>query len=143
MGLGRTSARPRSTERSTSAAATACGASGRAAAGRARADGAGPVTNRLGLDGYFCSATRGDEVTARRFAFTGGPCRVDGRVGAGSSGPRALPVDLFGCEDGPLAADALGRAGRRHHDTAKACTDGTAHVLLHRDLEERLPTRHR
>src|SRR5215203_1858362 len=130
MGFGSTSPRPRSTDRSTSEAGTAGGASGRIAAGRARADGAGPVASRLGLEGYFCSATRGDAVTARRFAFT---------VGAASR-PRALPVDLLGGEDRPFAAHPLGRPRRRHHDTPETRAHGAPHVLLHRDLEERLAT---
>src|SRR6476646_9939756 len=124
MGLGRMRPRPRSTERSTSAAGTACGASARAAAGRARADGAGPITTRFGLDGYFCSATRGDAVTARRLAFTGSPDGVDAPVAARRSGPRALPVDLLGCEDGSLTTDPLWRARGRRDAGATACPAG-------------------
>src|SRR5436190_499501 len=99
-------------------------------AGGAAAPMATRAGGRFGADGYFCSATRGDEVTARRFAFT---ARIRSR-------PRSVPGDLLGGEDGTLAADPLRRPGRAHHHAAEARSDGAAHVLLHRDLQECLPT---
>ena len=77
IGFGRTSPRPRSTERSTDSAATRAGGSLRPVPPRtavADDDEGRPVpadTGRFGGDGYFCSATLGDAVTARRLAFTG------------------------------------------------------------------------
>src|SRR5712672_1281815 len=54
--------------------------------------------------------------------------------------PPCLPVDLVRGEHGSFAADALRRAGARHDDAAETRANSAAHVLLHRHLEERLPT---
>ena len=71
------------------------------------------------------SAIRGTAVTARRLAFI-------------PPSPGVLPGDLLGGEDRAFAADPLWDARRAHHHAPEACSDGAAHVLLHRDLEEGL-----
>src|SRR6478735_9035158 len=117
IGFGRTSPRPRSTDRSTESAATGAAATGRPFDGtETTTDAPRPigVAGRLAGVGYFCSATRGDEVTARRFAFIGRQSCGD-RI---RSRPRTVPGDLLGREDRSLATDTLRDAGRAHHHAA-------------------------
>ena len=60
------------------------------------------------------------------------PCR------ASRSGPGTIPGDLLGREDRSLATDPLRDAGGAHDHAPEARPDRAAHVLLHRDLQERL-----
>src|SRR5258707_7332339 len=62
-----------------------------------------------------------------------------GRGHAGDPSPAGFPVDLVGCEYRAFTTDPLWCPRARHDDAAEACANRAAHVLLHRDLEERLP----
>src|SRR5260221_5513201 len=84
---------------------------------RAEGTGAGPAAGE-----------RPRGAIARRLGFIGRPTRS----------PAALPRDLVGRKDRALTADALWRPGRAHDHAAEAGPHRATHVLLHRDLQERL-----
>src|SRR5690349_14124465 len=136
MGLARTRPRPRSTARS--GAGPPSGGGSAAAIRRATAAGATRASRASGSSraGSFVLRTVGSpltfdtrtsrEVVTFRFAF------ID-------RSPARVPGNLVGGEHGSLATDPLGRPVGPEDHAAQARSHSAAHVLLHGDLQERLP----